>query len=165
MCVCARELVMSRRIRLAALLFFSALASLSLADGPSGLPPAPVNPSQPKADPAKVAARAAKLVDQGAAALHAGDAQAALENFLDAKSLLDRQRIRIEPANPIHFAVLEGVGTAYMALGRYEKANDPLERAYPSPLRGRSLTINRAILDLVQRVGVMHGMKELKDYI
>jgi hypothetical protein len=52
-----------------------------------------------------------------------------------------------------------------MAVGRYEKAGDPLERAYNSSLRGRSLTINRAILDLVQRVNVMHGIKELKVFL
>src|SRR5207245_11345555 len=62
-------------------------------------------------------------------------------------------------------AIPEGTSTSYLALGRFETANDPLERAYPAPLRGRSLTINRAILDLIQRIGVMHGIKELKDFI
>lgn len=120
----------------------------------------------PKADPAEIAARASKLIEQGAAALQSGDAQAALENFLDARSVFERQKIYLNPStNPDHFAILEGIGTAYLALGRYEKANEPLERAYTSKLHGRSITINRAILDYVQRVNVMHGVKELKDFI
>src|SRR5258708_7148180 len=125
------------RTRSMALVLLAAIASpLFGADAPglpkpagSGLSATPGSPHAPKvANPAQIAARASKLVDQGGAALQAGDAQAALENFLDAKLLLERQHVRIDPSNPVHFAILEGVGTAYMAIGRYEKAGDPLER-------------------------------------
>ena len=34
----------------------------------------------------------------------------------------DSSRIRIEPRDPVHFAILEGICTSYMALGRFEKA-------------------------------------------
>src|SRR5437016_1986550 len=93
--VIRERLKMSRNVLLKSLIFSIAVSSAAaVADESTGLPklpPAPgANPSQPKADPAKVAARAAKLVDLVGAALHSGDAQAALENFLDAKSLLDR---------------------------------------------------------------------------
>lgn len=136
--------------------------------------PMPLKPAGPiaagggpdqKADPAAVTARAAKLVERGNGALLAGDAQAALENFQDAKLLWDRQRIRMDYNNPAQFECLHGLGISYLALGRYEKANDPLDRAYASSLKGRSLTVNRAILDLVQKTNVARGVKEMKDFL
>jgi tetratricopeptide (TPR) repeat protein len=131
----------------------------------SGAAPGHARPAVKAANPAEINAKAARLVEQGNAALLAGDAQAALENFRDARDLWERQHMRIDVAEPSMFAALHGIGIAYLALGRYEKANDPLDRAYPSPLRGRSLTLNRAILDLVQKVSIAHGIKELKDFI
>ncbi len=134
---------------------------------PSVKPPIVAHSGAPgvKVDPAAVTARATKLIDQGYAALQAADAQAALENLLDAKSLWDRHQIRMDPSNPPQYACLNGLGIAYLALGRYEKANEPLDRAYASSLRERSLIINRAILDLVQKTNVTRGLKELKDYL
>jgi tetratricopeptide (TPR) repeat protein len=131
----------------------------------TGAGPGHARPAANAANPAEINAKAARLVEQGNAALLAGDAQAALENFRDARDLWERQHMRIDVADPNMFAALHGIGIAYLALGRYEKANDPLDRAYPSPLRGRSLTLNRAILDLVQRISIAHGIKELKDFI
>jgi tetratricopeptide (TPR) repeat protein len=127
--------------------------------------PGHARPAAKAANPAEVNAKAARLVEQGNAALLGGDAQAALENFRDARDLWERQHMRIDVADPNMFGALHGIGIAYLALGRYEKANDPLDRAYPSPLRGRSLTLNRAILDLVQKVNIAHGVKELKEFI
>jgi tetratricopeptide (TPR) repeat protein len=131
----------------------------------SGAAPGHARPAVKAANPAEINAKAARLVEQGNAALLADDAQAALENFRDARDLWERQHMRIDVADPSMFAALQGIGIAYLALGRYEKANDPLDRAYPSPLRGRSLTLNRAILDLVQKISIAHGIKELKDFI
>jgi tetratricopeptide (TPR) repeat protein len=122
-------------------------------------------PSEPKADPAAVTARAAKIVDQANAALLAGDAKAALEGFQDAKSLWDRQRVRMDSTNPVQLACLQGLGICYMALSRYDKAIEPLERAYLSPQRGRSLILNRAIVDLVQKTNIARGIKEVKDLL
>ncbi len=141
--------------------------SVAVPVAPPSKPSAPLHESVPevKAPPAAVMARAAKLVDQGYAALQAADAQAALENFQDAKSLWERQRIRIDLNHPQQFACIQGLGIAYLALGRYEKAGDPLDRIYPSRLRDRCLIINRAILDLVQKTNVSRGVKEMKDFL
>jgi tetratricopeptide (TPR) repeat protein len=140
-------------------------AAVGAAPGAGAGVTSPRQRPQKAASPAEISARAAKLIEQGNAALSAGDAQAALENFQDARSLWDRQHVRIDVNDEGMFNVLHGIGIAYLALGRYDKASEPLARAYPSSLRGRSLTINAAILDVVQRVNVMHGIKELKDYL
>jgi tetratricopeptide (TPR) repeat protein len=138
-----------------------------------GTDPAPAKPligtaapvREQKSDPAAVTARAAKIVDQANGALLAGDAKAALEGFQDAKSLWDRQHVRMDSANPVQLACLQGLGICYMALNRYDKAIEPLERAYLSTQHGRSLIINRAIVDLVQKANIARGIKEVKDFL
>jgi tetratricopeptide (TPR) repeat protein len=112
-----------------------------------------------------VSARAAELVAQGHAAMRAGDAQAALDSFLDAKSLWNKQGIKTDINDPVMYADLCGIGAAYMALGHNDKANDPLDRAYVSKLREHSLIVNRAILDYVQHVKVQRGTKEMLDLL
>jgi hypothetical protein len=119
----------------------------------------------PKSDPAVVTATATHLIGQGINAMHAGDARAALENFADARQLFDGQRIRIDPKDPLHFLMLQGMGTAYMMLSHFEKANEPLDLACASPLRDRSVVMNRVILEIAQHVNAMHAVKEMMDYL
>jgi hypothetical protein len=56
------------------------------------------------------------------------------------------------------------LAVSYLAVERFDKAAEALDRAYPSALRGRTLIINRAILDIAQRINVTRGIKELKEY-
>ena len=134
--------------------------------------PSPVTPtphvSTPDADsppaPAVVPTRAAPrvvdaktlqaLLDQGQAALTAGEYKAAVDSFKDVVSL-DRN-------NAI---ALHGMGAAYMYLNDFNHAKEPMEKAIKAnPSRDRALVLNMAVLQIAVN-NPMRGAKIIKDYL
>lgn len=94
------------------------------------------------------------LLDQGQAALAAGEYKAAADAFKDVLTL--------DPRNVI---ALHGAGAAYMYLHDFAKAKEPMEKAIvanPSP--DRALVMNMAVMQIAVR-NPMRGAKIIKDYL
>src|SRR5215208_5474290 len=92
------------------------------------------------------------LTEQGMDALAADNAKAAVEAFLDAKVLCEKQRRETGKEEAGYRPVLQGLGAAYLKLGNFEKAREPLERLVGASAAGshRAAVLNRAMLDVVQ---------------
>src|SRR3954471_4707524 len=95
------------------------------------------------------------LVEQGVAALDAGDARAARDAFLDASS--------VDAAN---VTALHGSGLAYLKLGLPKRAAPQLERAYAAahgqPPRNPVITLAAA---LVATANPMRAARVVQDYL
>ena len=106
-----------------------------------------------------------ELIRQGLMALSADDTRAALDNFIDARAVAERARIRVDAADPDVYSLFEGLAFCYMQNNRFELATEPMERAYTSPLRGHSALVNRSVLSLVQHSSPMRAIKDIQAYL
>jgi hypothetical protein len=130
-------------------------------------------PSGPQDEAARLKQLFDALLQQGANALAAGEAEAALESLFDAKLVLDR-RVKAKAASynsPEHVALLHGLAIGYQLAEKPEKAsplfdeNTPLDRACKADNASRQLLITRGFLDATQGYLAMRTVVRLTDYI
>lgn len=106
----------------------------------------------------------AELVRRGLAALEAEQWSAAMESLMDAQAVGGKGHVA-RAVDKEQAAALEGLAVAYMRLGRYDKAREPLDRIYAAGFKTRDVVLNRVALEIVQKFNIMRGVREAMEYL
>lgn len=113
------------------------------------------------------------LLDQGIAALAAGEPKAAMDLLADAKLVFDK-RVRLKatnPGSPEHVSLLHGLAIVYQLTGKPEKASPlfdastPLDRACAAKAAPRQLLLTRGALDAQQGYLALRTAVRLSEYL
>ena len=93
------------------------------------------------------------LIEQGKAALAAGDYKAARDAFSDAAAI-----------DPKNVSALHGLAAAYMYLNDFRRAGPPMEKAFTAAPPDRAMVLNMAVLQIGLN-NPMRATKLIRDYL